>query len=247
MSSTPKEQLDVSPLPEFDAVLPMTRRAQVAETLRKFILSGQLAPGVQLVESKLASRFGVSRGSIREAIWELIDQGLLVNKPYAGTFVVSLDEKTLVDLFALRGVLERFAFTLVWPKRDAAFRKELTARHKALIKAIRAQSQMEAIRAEMHFHSYAYEFCGNAELLEVWHQMSHKIQLGFVMSQAMVRGIEFIGTAESYLNVALGDDLDLMLKEIDRHLDLGVLAVRKLMREKPAPEKPSAVAELSDA
>ena len=46
-------------LPEFEAVLPMTRRAQVAETLRNLILSGRVAPGTQLVESKLASRFGV--------------------------------------------------------------------------------------------------------------------------------------------------------------------------------------------
>jgi DNA-binding GntR family transcriptional regulator len=220
-------------LPQFDAVLPMTRRAQVAETLRNFILSGQLAPGTQLVESKLAGRFGVSRGSIREAIWELIDQGLLINRPYAGTFVVSLDEKTMTDVFSLRGVLERFAFTLLWPKRDSVFRKEFTARNRALIKAIKAQKQVEAIKAEMHFHSYPYEFSGNLELLEVWHQLSHKIQLSFVMSQVMVRGLEFIGTAESYLEVALGDDLDRMLSEIDRHLGLGMIAVRKLMNEKP--------------
>src|SRR6516162_8179993 len=89
-------------LPEFEAVLPMTRRAQVAETLRNLILSGRVAPGTQLVESRLASRFGVSRGSIREAIWELIDQGLLINRPYAGAFVVSVDEKTMRSPCAAR-------------------------------------------------------------------------------------------------------------------------------------------------
>ena len=78
---------------QLTVVLPKTRRAQVVETLRNFILSGQLAPGTQLVESKLAGRFGVSRGSIREAIRELVDHGLLVYRPYAGTFVVNLDER----------------------------------------------------------------------------------------------------------------------------------------------------------
>ena len=90
-------------LPEFDTVLPKTRRAQVAETLRNFVLGGRIEPGTQLIESKLATSLGVSRSSIREAIWELIDQGLLVNRPYAGTFVVSVDEKTMIDLFSLRG------------------------------------------------------------------------------------------------------------------------------------------------
>jgi len=219
-------------LPQFDVVLPMTRRAQVAETLKNFILSGQLAPGTQLVESKLASRFGVSRGSIREAIWELIDQGLLVNRPYAGTFVVSLDEKTMTEVYSLRGALERYCFAQLWPKRDETFRKGFTTRHRALVKAIRSQKHVDAIKAEMKFHSYPYEFLGNSVLLDVWHQLSQKIQISFVMSQVIVRGVEFIATSESYIEAALGGDLDKMLREIDRHLELGMIAVEKLMHEK---------------
>jgi len=219
-------------LPQFDVVLPMTRRAQVAETLKNFILSGQLAPGTQLVESKLASRSGVSRGSIREAIWELIDQRLLVNRPYAGTFVVSLDEKTMTEVYSLRGALERYCFAQLWPKRDETFRKEFTTRHRALVKAIRAQKHVDAIKAEMNFHSYPYEFLGNSVLLDVWHQLSQKIQISFVMSQVIVRGVEFIATSESYIGAALGGDLDKMLREIDRHLELGMIAVEKLMHEK---------------
>jgi DNA-binding GntR family transcriptional regulator len=219
-------------LPQFDVVLPMTRRAQVAETLKNFILSGQLAPGTQLVESKLASRFGVSRGSIREAIWELIDQGLLVNRPYAGTFVVSLDEKTMTEVYSLRGALERYCFAQLWPKRDETFRKGFTTRHRALVKAIRTQKHVDAIKAEMKFHSYPYEFLGNSVLLDVWHQLSQKIQISFVMSQVIVRGVEFIATSESYIEAALGGDLDKMLREIDRHLELGMIAVEKLMHEK---------------
>jgi DNA-binding GntR family transcriptional regulator len=221
-------------LPDFDAVLPLTRRAQIAETLRNLILSGRIAPGTQLVESKLASRFGVSRGSIREAIWELIDQGLLINRPYAGAFVVTLDEKTKTEVFSMRGALERYCFTQLWPKRNDAYRKEFTARHKALVKSIRARKHFDAIEAEMHFHSYPYEFAGNAVLLDVWRQLSKKIQLSFAMSQVIVRGVEFVNTSQSYIAAALGDDLEAMHREIDRHLELGVIAVRKLMQENSA-------------
>ncbi len=232
MSSIPKKDVKTTnALPKFDVVLPMTRRAQVAETLRNFILTGQLEPGMQLVEAKLASQFGVSRGSIREATWELIDQGLLVNRPYAGTFVVSLDEKTMTEVFSLRGALERYAFIQLWPRRDAVFRKEFTARYKALANAIRTQKRFEAIKAEMRFHSYPYEFSGNQILLEVWEQLSQKIHLSFAMSQAIVRSIDFIGEAERYFSLALGDDLEAMLHEIDRHLELGMVAVRRFGHE----------------
>ena len=82
----------------------------------------------------------------------------------------------------------------------------------------------------MHFHSYPYEFSGNAVLLDVWRQLSKKIQLSFAMSQVIVRGVEFIGTSESYIAAALDDDLDAMHREINRHLELGVIAARKLLR-----------------
>jgi DNA-binding GntR family transcriptional regulator len=235
-----RKVVEADALPDFDAVLPMTRRAQIAETLRNFILSGRLAPGTQLVESKLASRFGVSRGSIREAIWELIDRGLLVNRPYAGTFVVSLDEKTTAEVYSLRGALERYCFTQLWPNRNDVFRKEFTARYNTLVKTIRAKKYFETIEAEMHFHSYPYEFSDNQTLLDVWHQLSQKIRLSFVMCQVVERGVElkgdgerytksFIANTERYVKAALGDDLDKMLREIDRHLELGLIAVMKQM------------------
>jgi DNA-binding GntR family transcriptional regulator len=104
-----KARAKTASLPQLNIVLPMTRRARVVQTLRNFILSGQLAPGTQLVESKLANRFGVSRSSIREAVRELVDHGLLVYRPYAGTFVVNLDERAMTELFSLRGALDVFA------------------------------------------------------------------------------------------------------------------------------------------
>ena len=56
------------------------------------------------------------------------------------------------------------------------------------------------------------------------------------MSQVIVRGVEFIATSEAYIEIALGDDLERMHREIDRHLELGLIAVKKLMHEKSAPK-----------
>ena len=226
-----KARAKTASLPQLNIVLPMTRRARVVQTLRNFILSGQLAPGTQLVESKLANRFGVSRSSIREAVRELVDHGLLVYRPYAGTFVVNLDERAMTELFSLRGALERFCFAQLWPRRDGIYRRELMARHVALIKSVRSEKRLAAIKAEMHFHSYPFEFACNQMLLDVWHQLSQKIQLSFVMSQVIVRDVDFIETNQRYVEIALGDDLDKMLREIDIHLELGVAAVKKLMKE----------------
>src|SRR5258708_37969964 len=110
-------------LPEFELILSRTRRAQVAETLRNAIFAGSFAPGTKLVEMKLASRLGVSRGSVRETILELVEQGLLVNKPYAGTCVAHIDENALSELFSLRQILDRHGYTVLWPHRHQAYRR----------------------------------------------------------------------------------------------------------------------------
>lgn len=217
-----------APLPEFEAVLPVTRRAQIAETLRGLILSGQFAPGTQIVESELAARFGVSRGSVREAIWELVDQRLVVNRPYAGTYVVEIDTATMEEVYSVRRALERYCFAELWDTRDEAYKAEFTARHDALARAVRGKKRIEAIEAELNFHSFPYEFAGNSVLLDVWQQLSQKIQLNFVMTQSIVRLKSFLEETRRYLDAALGDDLGTMQAEIDRHLELGVQAVRTL-------------------
>lgn len=215
------------PLPDFEVVLPMTRRAQVAETLRDLILTGRLAPGSQLVEQSLASRFGVSRGSVREAIWELVDQGLATNRPYAGTFVIDMDRETMQEVYSLRGVIERYCFSLIWPRRDDTYRKEFTARLEALVEAIQSDKRVDAIKAEIVFHSYPYEFSNSGVLLDVWKQLSTKTQLSFAMSQGLVRGEDFIGESRRYLDAALGDDIEKIHDEIDRHLRLGIEAISR--------------------
>jgi DNA-binding GntR family transcriptional regulator len=217
-------------LPEFDLILSRTRRAQVAETLRNAIFAGKFAPGTQLVEMKLATRLGVSRGSVREAILELVEQGLLVSKPYAGTFVARIDEKALSELFSLRKILDRHVYTLLWPHRDETYRREFTVRNRAIAKAMQTGQRTAAIKAEMHFHSYPYEFSGNGVLLEVWQQLAHRIQLCFTVSQTVVFGDAFTDENEHYLAVALGTDLKKMHAEVDRHLDLGLAAVQRALK-----------------
>jgi DNA-binding GntR family transcriptional regulator len=214
----------------FATIMTRTRREQVVDRLRDAILSGQLAQGTQLVELKLATRLGVSRGSIREAIRELIEQGLLVSKPYGGTYVTTIAEAEMAELFDMRKVLECHAFRLVWPHRPQAYRREFTRRHDALIVAAENGAMAAEIAAEMHFHSTSFEFSGSRLLLEMWQMLVQRIQLGFVISQSVDRRRSFKLANERYLRCALGDDLEAMLAEVDRHIDMGLQRVRRFVR-----------------
>ena len=99
----------------------------------------------------------------------------------------------------------------------------------ALARAIRGERQEDIVAAELDFHTYPYQFADNQTLLDVWQQLSKKIQLGIAMTRGFARGVEFIDNNRRYLDLALGDDLDAMLSEVDRHLAMGADDVRRLM------------------
>src|SRR5687767_5448174 len=113
-----------------------TFRQHIAERLRAAILDGEIPPGSQLVEATLADQFNVSRGPLREALRQLIEEGLLVTVPYTGTHVISLSVQDVHEIYSMRITLERFAFEQAWPRRDAAFRRELLRRNDALLASI---------------------------------------------------------------------------------------------------------------
>ncbi|MBS0343826.1 MAG: GntR family transcriptional regulator [Proteobacteria bacterium] len=217
----------MSSIPKFEPVPTLTRRDQVAETLRRAILSGQISPGTQLIESRLATDLGVSRGLLREAIRELIESGLADNRPYAGTFVTAVNAETLRDVYEMRRVMERQAYTRIWPKRDEAFRDELKRRFDQMIEAVKGDDLSEEIRAEAHFHGLVYERCGNHLMPAFWQQMTQKIQLGFAICQiAHAPKVDFEENHHQFLECALGDSLDEMLTELNVHLDRGLATIQ---------------------
>ncbi|MGD9945851.1 MAG: GntR family transcriptional regulator [Burkholderiaceae bacterium] len=216
----------MSTLPTLTTIPAVTRRDHVAAALRRSILAGQLAPGTQLVESSLASQLGVSRGLLREAIRELIETGLVINRPYAGTFVTEIDASILRDVYEIRRLLERQAYISIWPRRDASFRDELRRRFDLMMNAVNSGDLQEEIRAEAHFHGLVYERCGNHLMPAMWQQLTQKIQLGFAVCQVVhAPKMDFEENHRKLLDAALGDDLDAMLQELECHLERGLATI----------------------
>ncbi len=89
----------------FQKVTPEKLSAAVTRQIEKLILRGILRPGERLpAERDLAEKLGVSRPSLREAIAELQDKGLLTTRAGAGIYVAdvlgSAFSDALIRLFA---------------------------------------------------------------------------------------------------------------------------------------------------
>lgn len=93
---------------DLDRSSPVPLYFQVSRQIEAAIDGGQLAPGDRLEnEISLADRWGLSRPTMRRAIQELVDKGLLVRRRGIGTQVVHGRVKRPMDLTSLFDDLAR--------------------------------------------------------------------------------------------------------------------------------------------
>jgi DNA-binding GntR family transcriptional regulator len=88
--------------------------------LRDQILEWQLAPGTVLAEVEQATRLGVSRTPLREALARLTADGLVEALPGRGLVVTATSVDSVVELFEVREALESKAAALAAERRDPA-------------------------------------------------------------------------------------------------------------------------------
>ncbi len=149
-----------------------TLRAQALSILRDQLISGRLGPGDRLNEVQIATEMGISRGTLREAIRNLEQEGLVVSVPHRGTFVRRLTVAEAGELQEVRLSLEVTAAIRVSHDWSPAVEAVLEERLAILAHAYGTPLPFpERLRADLGFHGGICESCGNRTLLEVWRSL----------------------------------------------------------------------------
>ncbi|HEY4203153.1 MAG TPA: GntR family transcriptional regulator [Devosiaceae bacterium] len=137
--------------------------------LSEAIVQGEFPPGSKLSEPRLAARFGVSRGPLREAIRRLEERKLVTRAPRQGVRVVVPSREAAVELFQMREVLEGLA------AREAARRatpaevqdlRDMLARHAEALSRPDAMVYWQAT-ANADFHFLVARIAGNGRLFDL--------------------------------------------------------------------------------
>jgi DNA-binding GntR family transcriptional regulator len=162
--------------PSRDVTLPPIRvdslGQQVFERIRDAIFGGSIQPGDPLRELQLARSLGVSQSTIREALGQLENVGLVVRQPNRGTTVTRLSSKETGDRLKIRLALEELAMADACPLIAAQDFAELEDLARAITAAIARNSYYEISQADLAFHRRIWAIAGNAVLERTLHAIS---------------------------------------------------------------------------
>ena len=81
-------------------------RDQIYEIIRDMILRREIEPGGKIIEKELASKIGVSRTPLREALCRLENEKIIKSIPQRGAFVQKQSKETIIEVLLIREVLE---------------------------------------------------------------------------------------------------------------------------------------------
>lgn len=170
--------------------------AMAVDRLRESIIVGDLKMGIPLYETALSKQLGISRTPIREALFKLQAEGLVVNRPYRGTSVFTVTNAELDDLVDFREVIEL-----------AAVRKAMSNRPDELIAVVeKVMAKMADAVANEDVRAY----------LKLDHDL-HQSIVEVSGSRCLVDGYALIASKLNALRTALAQTRDRILASYEAH------------------------------
>jgi DNA-binding GntR family transcriptional regulator len=165
--------LTIEPLSGLDR---STLRERTLKAIRSAIMSGQYRTGDRLKEVELADRLGVSRGTVRQALQHLQQEGLVTVSNRSTLHVNSLTPVEVRELFRVRAALEGLAVQRIvaLPQRRgllAPLREELSQLADADV------DFADRVNADLAFHVELCRLSGNSMLVETWRYLEGRIRI----------------------------------------------------------------------
>ena len=162
-------------------IQPISKKDQVVAAIKEAILSGDVQPGDQIVESRMAQQLGSGIPLVREALIALEHQGFVEKTPYKGTTATRLEPRQIQEIFQLRVVLE--ALAIEWAKDNVTAEdiKELQGLIKRMEQAAADLDLDRFYESDLDFHRKIWNLSGNSYLAEALERVVVPLFAFFVM------------------------------------------------------------------
>ena len=200
------------------AIVKKTYKDQVVDHVYQLLLTNELNPGDQLKETLLAEQMGISRAPIREAMKELIMNGLVDYRPQVGNFIPVFSPKQIIDSYTTRGVLEGYAVMNTCDQFSAEEIEKLELLVELMGKYAIKKNHKMVIDTGGEFHDLLISKCDNVQLLEYTDRLSLKLHILFFKYWGKLYSPAEIGRRHQEIVESIkSKDLNLIEKVVRQH------------------------------
>jgi len=155
-------------------VLPRPSLADgVAGQIRSAILRAELPEGAPIAEAQLAARLGTSRGPVREALFQLEREGLVVFSEKGRCRVRTLHPADFEELSTLRLSLETMSVGRAAERLSPA---DVAALEDNLRRCEKAATLEDLCRLDIEFHDLIVQAARHERLLICWRTIVRQVE-----------------------------------------------------------------------
>ncbi|WP_405867287.1 GntR family transcriptional regulator [Streptomyces sp. NBC_00005] len=152
-------------------------REKVVDVLRAALISGELRPGQVYSAPALAPRLGVSATPVREAMLELVKEGMVEIVPNKGFRVTAVSEKQLDEYTHIRSLIEIPTTVALATTADPDDLKALRPFAMEIVTSAKKGDLISYVEADLHFHLGLLALAGNEHLVEVVRDLRRRSRL----------------------------------------------------------------------
>lgn len=156
-------------------------REQALDVLRNAVTSGEIRPGTHLVETELSTALSISRGTLREALRQLEQEGLVEPSERGRLRVRTLSAAEIEQMFQVRSALEGLAAALLCRLKN---RKTVVKKLQTALDALAAAtgSINEMVEIDLDFHRTLCALTNNTALMRSWEGLAGSIRMSIMFA-----------------------------------------------------------------
>ncbi len=195
---------------------------QVYDVIRKKIISREYVPGDKLDIQTLADTFGVSRSPVKDAINDLVHDGLIEVIPRKGTYVTELDFNSFLDVLDARLMIEKWAgkqiIETITVEQIKKLKSIVTEMDKLL--AFSPFPFDDYSQLDMKFHKLLIEWTKNQRVKEIYFSLNTHVSLSRIVYSTSLEST--INRHKDHLHLVEAiesRDLNAFNQTIERHIN----------------------------
>lgn len=207
-------------------------RDQALVQLRKAIVVGALEPGSLHSEQTIAAKLGLSRTPIREALLQLVAEGMVTFIPNRGARVAELDPEHLAHVLQFRAAIEGCGASRMAANPDRKRLARLDAELKRQRAIIKNGERLRWVEANADFHAILAESSENRLMIEAFAPLaSHTKRIGYRMNYRTQRMKESLDEHSAIVDAIRRGDVDRARTMAEEHLYITTVLMKQLFSD----------------